>query len=191
MRICWSMIPRSRGIGWSRSSRPPARAARAAIWVGQPGNFFGSTLVELAGTDPPAQSLSLAAGLALIEAVDAALPRLPLAPEMAQRSRPRRRQARRDPARTAGQPGRRRFRRQSRRRSGHPGTPGSPPRRPDLAAGVRPPACGKHEPDSDVVAHERARMTLPEPGSRERTRSELRSAFTARKGKPFAAGSTA
>ena len=42
------------------------------------GNFFGSTIVELAAGDPPAQSLSLAAGLALIEAVDAAAPGLPL-----------------------------------------------------------------------------------------------------------------
>ena len=38
------------------------------------GNFFGSTLVELRDGDPPAQSLSLAAGLALVEAVDAAVP---------------------------------------------------------------------------------------------------------------------
>jgi len=35
-------------------------------------------LVELGSGDPPAQSLSLAAGLALIEAVDAAAPGLPL-----------------------------------------------------------------------------------------------------------------
>lgn len=42
------------------------------------GNFFGSTVVELAPTDPPPQSLSLAAGLALVEAVDAAAPGQPL-----------------------------------------------------------------------------------------------------------------
>ena len=42
------------------------------------GNFFGSTIVDLGPGDPPAQSLSLAAGLALIEAVDAAAPGLPL-----------------------------------------------------------------------------------------------------------------
>lgn len=47
-------------------------------WVSQAGNFFGSTLVELASGDPPAQSLSMAAGLALIEAVDTAAPGLPL-----------------------------------------------------------------------------------------------------------------
>lgn len=47
-------------------------------WVSGGGNFYGSTLVELASGAPPAQSLSLAAGLALIEAVDAAVPRQPL-----------------------------------------------------------------------------------------------------------------
>jgi BirA family biotin operon repressor/biotin-[acetyl-CoA-carboxylase] ligase len=47
-------------------------------WIGRPGNFFGSTLVTLASGDPAAQSLSLAAGLALIEAVDIAAPDLPL-----------------------------------------------------------------------------------------------------------------
>jgi BirA family transcriptional regulator, biotin operon repressor / biotin---[acetyl-CoA-carboxylase] ligase len=48
------------------------------MWVSKAGNFFGSTLVELASSDPPAQSLSLASGLALIEAVDIAIPGLPL-----------------------------------------------------------------------------------------------------------------
>ena len=43
-----------------------------------PGNFFGSTLVELRGSDPPAPTLSFAASLALIEAVDVALPGEPL-----------------------------------------------------------------------------------------------------------------
>jgi BirA family transcriptional regulator, biotin operon repressor / biotin---[acetyl-CoA-carboxylase] ligase len=38
------------------------------------GNFYGSTLVELRASDPPAQTLSLAAGLALIEALDTAVP---------------------------------------------------------------------------------------------------------------------
>jgi BirA family transcriptional regulator, biotin operon repressor / biotin---[acetyl-CoA-carboxylase] ligase len=42
------------------------------------GNFFGSTVVGLAKGDPPAHSLSLAAGLALIEAVDVVSPGLPL-----------------------------------------------------------------------------------------------------------------
>ena len=47
-------------------------------WVSPIGNFYGSTLVELRPSDPPPQTLSLMAGLALIEAVDAALPEQPL-----------------------------------------------------------------------------------------------------------------
>jgi BirA family biotin operon repressor/biotin-[acetyl-CoA-carboxylase] ligase len=47
-------------------------------WVTKSGNFFGSTLVTLTASDPPAQSLSLVAGLALIEALDAAAPGLAL-----------------------------------------------------------------------------------------------------------------
>lgn len=43
-------------------------------WISGEGNFYGSTLVELAAGDPPAPTLSLAAGLALIEAVDVAAP---------------------------------------------------------------------------------------------------------------------
>lgn len=43
-------------------------------WVSAEGNFYGSTLVRLSDGDPAAQSLSLAAGLALAEAVDAAVP---------------------------------------------------------------------------------------------------------------------
>jgi BirA family transcriptional regulator, biotin operon repressor / biotin---[acetyl-CoA-carboxylase] ligase len=42
--------------------------------VSVPGNFYGSTLVELRPDDPPAPTLSLAAGLALIEALDVAVP---------------------------------------------------------------------------------------------------------------------
>jgi BirA family biotin operon repressor/biotin-[acetyl-CoA-carboxylase] ligase len=43
-------------------------------WVSAAGNFFGSTLVVVRPGDPPAQTLSLAAGLALIEAIDTAVP---------------------------------------------------------------------------------------------------------------------
>lgn len=43
-----------------------------------PGNFYGSTMVRLRHDDPPAQTLSLVAGLALIEAVDIAMPGQPL-----------------------------------------------------------------------------------------------------------------
>jgi BirA family transcriptional regulator, biotin operon repressor / biotin---[acetyl-CoA-carboxylase] ligase len=42
-------------------------------WQSLAGNFFGSTLVELRPDDPPPQSLALAAGLALIEAVEASV----------------------------------------------------------------------------------------------------------------------
>ena len=42
------------------------------------GNFYGSTLVQLRPDDPPAPSLSLVAGLALIEALDVAVPGQPL-----------------------------------------------------------------------------------------------------------------
>jgi BirA family transcriptional regulator, biotin operon repressor / biotin---[acetyl-CoA-carboxylase] ligase len=54
------------------------RGRQGREWVSESGNFFGSTLVTLGQGDPPAPSLSLAAGLALIEAVDLAAPRLPL-----------------------------------------------------------------------------------------------------------------
>jgi len=43
-------------------------------WISATGNFYGSTLVQLRETDPPAPTLSLAAGLALIEAIDVAAP---------------------------------------------------------------------------------------------------------------------
>jgi BirA family biotin operon repressor/biotin-[acetyl-CoA-carboxylase] ligase len=47
-------------------------------WVSAKGNFAGSTLVRLRPNDPPPQTLSLAAGLALVEAIDAAVPVQPL-----------------------------------------------------------------------------------------------------------------
>ncbi|MFL6736069.1 MAG: biotin--[acetyl-CoA-carboxylase] ligase [Sphingomonas sp.] len=43
-------------------------------WISSPGNFYGSTIVDLRTGDPQPQTLSLAAGLALIEAVDLAVP---------------------------------------------------------------------------------------------------------------------
>jgi len=46
--------------------------------VSPPGNFHGSTLVQLRHDDAAAPTLSLAAGLALIEAVDVAVPAQPL-----------------------------------------------------------------------------------------------------------------
>jgi len=50
------------------------RGRQRREWVSAMGNFHGSTLVELRPGDPPAPSLSLIAGLAVIEAVDAAVP---------------------------------------------------------------------------------------------------------------------
>ena len=47
-------------------------------WVSAGGNFYGTTLVVLKEGDPPPQTLSLAAGLALIEAIDGALSAQPL-----------------------------------------------------------------------------------------------------------------
>ena len=46
-------------------------------WESIEGNFTGSTLVQLRAADPPAPSLALVAGLALIEAVDIAAPTVP------------------------------------------------------------------------------------------------------------------
>lgn len=54
------------------------RGRQGREWVSESGNFFGSTLVVLRPGDPSAGSLSLAAGLALIEAVDLAAPGLAL-----------------------------------------------------------------------------------------------------------------
>lgn len=50
------------------------RGRQGRDWVSSDGNFFGSTLVHVRRGDPPAQSLSLAAGVALIRAVEAAAP---------------------------------------------------------------------------------------------------------------------
>jgi BirA family biotin operon repressor/biotin-[acetyl-CoA-carboxylase] ligase len=50
------------------------RGRQGRQWVSADGNFFGSTLVEIRPGDPPAQSLSLAAGVAVIRAVEAAAP---------------------------------------------------------------------------------------------------------------------
>lgn len=54
------------------------RGRQGREWVPASGNFFGSTVVLLRADDPPAPSLSLAAGLALIEAIDVASPGQPL-----------------------------------------------------------------------------------------------------------------
>lgn len=54
------------------------RGRQGREWVSETGNFFGSTLVALGDGDSAPQSLSLVAGLALIEAVDVAVPNQPL-----------------------------------------------------------------------------------------------------------------
>ena len=50
------------------------KGRQGRAWVSPRGNFYGSTLVELRSGDLQPQTLALAAGLALIEAIDAALP---------------------------------------------------------------------------------------------------------------------
>jgi BirA family biotin operon repressor/biotin-[acetyl-CoA-carboxylase] ligase len=54
------------------------KGRQGRAWVSAPGNFSGSTLVQLRPGDPSAHTLSLAAGLALAEAIDAAVPAQPL-----------------------------------------------------------------------------------------------------------------
>ena len=54
------------------------KGRQGRAWASGEGNFFGSTLVELRPGDPPAPTLSLAAGLAVIEAADVAAPGSPL-----------------------------------------------------------------------------------------------------------------
>jgi BirA family biotin operon repressor/biotin-[acetyl-CoA-carboxylase] ligase len=50
------------------------RGRQGRAWLSAPGNFYGSTLVQLSAGDPPGQTLSLVAALALVEAIDVALP---------------------------------------------------------------------------------------------------------------------
>ena len=50
------------------------RGRQGREWLSLDGNFFGSTLVQVRDGDPPAPTLALAAGLAMIEAVGTAAP---------------------------------------------------------------------------------------------------------------------
>lgn len=50
------------------------RGRQNRSWSSPPGNFHGSTLLRLRPGDPPAGTLALTAGLALIRAVEAAAP---------------------------------------------------------------------------------------------------------------------
>jgi BirA family biotin operon repressor/biotin-[acetyl-CoA-carboxylase] ligase len=54
------------------------KGRQGRTWISAPGNFSGSTIVHLRPNDPPAHTLSLAAGLALVEAIDVAVPGQPL-----------------------------------------------------------------------------------------------------------------
>ena len=54
------------------------KGRQGRAWENIVGNFHGSTLVQLRADDPPAPALALAAGLALIEAVEVAAPKAPL-----------------------------------------------------------------------------------------------------------------
>src|SRR5206468_6751406 len=50
------------------------RGRQGRTWLSFPGNFYGSTLVELRSVHPAPQTLSLAACPALVEAIDVAVP---------------------------------------------------------------------------------------------------------------------
>jgi BirA family biotin operon repressor/biotin-[acetyl-CoA-carboxylase] ligase len=54
------------------------RGRHGRVWEVIDGNFFASTIIALKPGDPPAPSLALAAGLALIEAIEVAAPEAPL-----------------------------------------------------------------------------------------------------------------
>jgi BirA family biotin operon repressor/biotin-[acetyl-CoA-carboxylase] ligase len=74
-----SFLPSSiRSLGHFSITGCAGRGRQGRTWASAPGNFYGSTLLELRSTDPPPQIVSLAAGLALIEAIDAALPAQPV-----------------------------------------------------------------------------------------------------------------
>jgi BirA family biotin operon repressor/biotin-[acetyl-CoA-carboxylase] ligase len=63
---------------WLVARRQSAgRGRQGREWQSLDGNFFGSTIVVLRPTDPPAPSLALAAGLALADAVGHAAPGVP------------------------------------------------------------------------------------------------------------------
>ena len=60
---------------WLIASRQSAgRGRQGREWHSPDGNFAGSTLIQLRDNDPPAPTLALAVGLALIEAIDTAAP---------------------------------------------------------------------------------------------------------------------
>lgn len=54
------------------------RGRQGRSWASAEGNFYGSTLIRIRRDDPPAQTLSLVAGLALVETIDIAVPDQPM-----------------------------------------------------------------------------------------------------------------
>jgi BirA family transcriptional regulator, biotin operon repressor / biotin---[acetyl-CoA-carboxylase] ligase len=56
------------------ASQEHGRGRQGREWTSPAGNFHGSTVVQLRGTDPPAPSLALVCGVALIRAVETAAP---------------------------------------------------------------------------------------------------------------------
>jgi BirA family biotin operon repressor/biotin-[acetyl-CoA-carboxylase] ligase len=56
------------------AAQDAGRGRQNRNWSSPTGNFHGSTIVDLQPADPPAASLALAAGVALIRAVEAAAP---------------------------------------------------------------------------------------------------------------------
>lgn len=61
--------------GWLVALEQSAGKGRQGrTWISPEGNFAGSTIVRLRPGDPSAPTLSLAAGLALAEAIDVAIP---------------------------------------------------------------------------------------------------------------------
>ena len=64
---------------WLVAQRQDAgRGRQGRAWQGLDGNYFGSTLIELQDDDPPASSLSLVSGLALLDAVQLSAPQADL-----------------------------------------------------------------------------------------------------------------
>ncbi len=70
--LCEPHAPEGEWLIAARQEQGRGRQNRA--WESPAGNFHGSTLVRLRSGDPQAGSLALAAGLALIRAVEAAAP---------------------------------------------------------------------------------------------------------------------
>lgn len=56
------------------AAQEEGRGRQGREWLSPSGNFHGSTVVQLRPTDPPAPSLALVCGVALIRAVEAAAP---------------------------------------------------------------------------------------------------------------------